>query len=831
MQTYSYKQTPIKVCGVVDFEKKGEMRRIPEELIEKIPRLSTLGKRCPGARLCFRTDSQHINIKLTFDTLRVDKGMSMYSCQSMMVYCGDRQSSRFVKLISPKDYDTKIVEGTAIKEKVLEDVVIWLPRNEPINDIEISIDDDSQLLPPTPYKYPKPILYYGSSITEGGCADNVTCAYNAIISRHLDVDYYNFGFSGNARGDLNMAEYISDVDMSVFVYDYDYNAPDVDHLERTHEPFFKVIREKNPDLPIVLMTRPAAVYSDEEKLRRAVVRKTYENALKAGDRNVYFIDGEQFFGETDREICTVDTIHPNSLGFHRMASVIEPVIKEILEGASSCAESVPSGEKSILPTYCNPLCIEDTPAGRWLDMSQTKRDEQSVPDYRSIADPSVVYHEGKWIMYASYGLAHVSEDFVHWKHVDIGIPHLRYSPAVVCFRGKWYIQGHGRSEVYTSDDPLGPFSLCGYMTKANGEVFSPADGCFLADGDKLYFYWFASRRGHDGENADMFTGTQGAEMDPERPWQCITEPVWINQFDPSVKWQRVGEYNQNSRRGWIEGQWAFKIGKRYYLLHSGCGTEFSAYANGIVYSDEGPLSGFVPQKNQGLLCEKRSGLLRGAGHGSIVEGPNGTYWLFYTNVVRYQHMYERRISMDPVGIDKYGELYCPATTEVPQYAPGIAEHPEKENDAGLLPLTFYQPVTASSFAEGRDPLYAVDESTLTWWQPSGDDAEPTLTVNIGGIYDIYSVRLMWRDVGMDTLNGIYPGAFQYVLESHSPSDNAWHIVLDASDNKTDLCVDYRTVDAASADKVRIRIVGAPEGINPGLINFTAFGRMPSRSLG
>ena len=151
--------------------RKGELRRIPEELIEKIPRLSSLGKRCPGARLCFRTDSQHINIKLTFDTLRVDKGMSMYSCQSMMVYCGDRQSSRFIKLISPKNYDDKIVEGTAIKEKVLEDVVIWLPRNEPINDIEISIDDDAQLLSPTSYKYPKPILYYGTSITEGGCAD------------------------------------------------------------------------------------------------------------------------------------------------------------------------------------------------------------------------------------------------------------------------------------------------------------------------------------------------------------------------------------------------------------------------------------------------------------------------------------------------------------------------------------------------------------------------------------------------------------------------------------------------------------------------------------
>jgi hypothetical protein len=61
---------------------------------------------------------------------------------------------------------------------------------------------------------------------------------------------------------------------------------------------------------------------------------TYQNALKAGDENVYFIDGEVFFGEYDRELCTVDRIHPNDLGFYRMAQVIEPVIKSILDKAA-----------------------------------------------------------------------------------------------------------------------------------------------------------------------------------------------------------------------------------------------------------------------------------------------------------------------------------------------------------------------------------------------------------------------------------------------------------------------------------------------------------------
>ena len=333
MKVYSYQDAPIKIFGVVDFEAKGKIQRLPDALIEKIPRLEKLGRRCPGARVGFRTNAKSITVKITFETLAVDAGMSIYACQSAAVFAGDRPTSRFLGLIKPSSYEQKVFENTFKKDPVLEDITVWLPRNEIISDIEISVDDDAIMLPPTPYRYAKPILYYGSSITEGGCSESIMNGYNAIISRHLDVDYYNFGFSGNARGDLHMAEYIAGIDMSIFVYDYDHNAPTVEHLKKTHEPFFRVIRERNPDLPIVMMTRPAITYTKDCKMRRDVVRATFEKALEAGDKNVYFIDGEAFFGETDRELCTVDRIHPNDLGFARMASVVEPVIKRILENS------------------------------------------------------------------------------------------------------------------------------------------------------------------------------------------------------------------------------------------------------------------------------------------------------------------------------------------------------------------------------------------------------------------------------------------------------------------------------------------------------------------
>lgn len=476
-------------------------------------------------------------------------------------------------------------------------------------------------------------------------------------------------------------------------------------------------------------------------------------------------------------------------------------------------------------TYCNPLSIEDVKSGRWLDYDIGKLDPRTGADYRSISDPSVVYHDGKWILYPSYAVAYVTEDFVNWRHVDIGVPNLRYSPAVVQFRGKWYLSGHGMPEVYVADDPLGPFTLAGYLTDHEGKQMHVPDGCYLADGDRLYFYWCGSQKPENGE-VEMYTGTVGAECDPEKPWCLLHAPVWINRFDPSVEWQRFGEYNQNPRTGWVEGQWMKKIGSRYYLLYSGCGTRFGTYANGVAYSDEGPLSGFRMQTRYDPLTLKRHGLLRGAGHGCITEGPNNTWWVFYTSIFCYYYRFERRIGMDPIGIDENGELFCPEVTETPQYAPGVLEKPELGNSAGLLPLTFMQVPTVSSAAPGRDGIYAQDDSVLTWWQPEADDPEKTITVPLDTDkgYRVESVRVIWRDVGMETLDGINPGPFQYVVEYLSPEDNkTWKLLVDASQNDRDLCIDYRTFPPVIATDLRLRILGSPKGIEPGLVSFTAFG--------
>ncbi|MBR7132685.1 MAG: hypothetical protein IKD04_04050 [Clostridia bacterium] len=327
---YTMFDKPIRVYGIYNFDKTHKNQRLTPELRKELD-LEYLGRRTPGARIAFRTNSEKVRITVRLASLSPDIGISIYGCQSAKVYVGKGNKACYRLLISPKSYTEKEFSGSFTKCGELEDIMIFLPRNEPIENVIIELQDGAQILPPTPYKYEKPILFFGSSITEGGCCTTVTNAYTALLSQWLDCDYYNYGFSGSCRGQLQLAELFSDMDISAFVLDYDHNAPTADFLEKTHRPFFELVRERKPNLPILMLTAPNYEYMSEADKRREIIRNTYETALAKGDKNVYFLDGKDLFGEENRECCTVDRIHPNDLGFYRMAKKIYPTLKQILE--------------------------------------------------------------------------------------------------------------------------------------------------------------------------------------------------------------------------------------------------------------------------------------------------------------------------------------------------------------------------------------------------------------------------------------------------------------------------------------------------------------------
>ena len=173
--------------------------------------------------------------------------------------------------------------------------------------------------------------------------------------------------------------------------------------------------------------------------------------------------------------------------------------------------------------------------------------------------------------------------------------------------------------------------------------------------------------------------------------------------------------------------------------------------------------------------------------------------------------------MNLLAINGEGELYAPhGVTDTPQYAPGVSSSPEISNATETPPLTERQRamVMVSSHTEGRDGFYALD-GTLTNLRPADDDETPVMTVNLQAPYLVGAARIIWRDIGLDYDGGAVPEPIRFILEGRPDNDiDKWITLVDASDNDTELHVDYREIKPVSCESVRLRICGHPARYPP-----------------
>ncbi len=308
--------------------KDGIYRRVPEEVAESVSEaVKKLSSDAAGGRIRFTTNSPYVAIKAICNDDGQDSHTNLTFRLGMDVY----EKEHYVGIFKPDPNNTNKLEGILELDGKTHDLTINMPNYTRIHNIEIGLAKDSEISSAPLYKYEKPVVFYGSSITQGACAGRTGMSYENILSRKLDCNYVNLGFSGNCKAESAMADYISSLDMSVFVYDYEHNAPSLDHLRDTHERLFLKVREKQPDLPIIIVSAPRYYY---ESVRSGVVKTTYLNALARGDKNVYFIPGYSFFENTAESEYPVDTTHPTDLGFYFMAKRIGPTLKKCLEDSA-----------------------------------------------------------------------------------------------------------------------------------------------------------------------------------------------------------------------------------------------------------------------------------------------------------------------------------------------------------------------------------------------------------------------------------------------------------------------------------------------------------------
>ena len=293
-----------------------------------------LSRDSSGMLVRFATDANQIDVHY-----KLHKGnLSMHHMPSTGVsgvdlYVKHDGQWRWLGVSRPASQDVKVNLVKDIPSGRRE-YMLYLPLYNGVDSLEIGVPKTASFEPIAPQKK-KPIVYYGTSIAQGGCASRPGMAHTSIISRKLDNPVINLGFSGNGTMDASIGELMGELDAAVYVIDCLPNMDPKGTAAKT-EPLIKQLREARPEVPIVMVEDPTYSHAflvkhfhDTVAGDRAAFKKAYEKMQAEGVKGLYYVEGEQLFG-SDGE-ATVDGVHPTDLGMQRQADVLIPVLRPLLK--------------------------------------------------------------------------------------------------------------------------------------------------------------------------------------------------------------------------------------------------------------------------------------------------------------------------------------------------------------------------------------------------------------------------------------------------------------------------------------------------------------------
>ena len=313
--------------------------RLPQNMLNKVSSgVSSLAWNTAGVTFRFVSDTPAVSVRLVpAHTLDIDNvplttraGLDIYRRipgKSDFVHCGTLRYNGNSSMQKKSEFLCRN------EDNVSYEYLINFPLYGGVAEFSVGVVKGSIFETASAHRVSRPVLFYGSSITQGSAASRPGTHYCARLCRAIDAEEINFGFAGNAKGEQNIAELTASLELSAYILDYDYNAPTLEHLQATHAAFFRTIRSIRPRLPVIMMSRPSNWEFGNiaaNSARREVIYNTFREAREQGDENVYFIDGESLFAGDDRSDCTSDLTHPNDIGFERMFRTVLPVLKKAL---------------------------------------------------------------------------------------------------------------------------------------------------------------------------------------------------------------------------------------------------------------------------------------------------------------------------------------------------------------------------------------------------------------------------------------------------------------------------------------------------------------------
>ena len=324
------REEPFAIHGLYAPQTEPNLKRLSDSVGRAINETAArLYTNPSGGRVRFATDSRYIAVRVRVPYVARRTIMPLLTTAGIDVYAREDGRDVYQTSIRPPRDMTDGYESIAyLPDRRMREVTLYLPLYNDVTSVEIGLQADARLTPAQERARALPVVFYGSSITQGASASRPGMSYPAIAARLLDCDFVNLGFASAARGEQSVAAYIASLPCSAFVLDYDYNAPTPEHLRATHRAFCETVRSGHPDIPILMLSRPVIRQTEETRLRREIILETWRAARERGDARVRFLDGYAILGEQGREDCLADGIHPNDLGAYRMAAAVARALAE-----------------------------------------------------------------------------------------------------------------------------------------------------------------------------------------------------------------------------------------------------------------------------------------------------------------------------------------------------------------------------------------------------------------------------------------------------------------------------------------------------------------------
>jgi hypothetical protein len=318
--------------------------RLPESVEGKVSNDVWSWSKCSsGLAVQFRTSSSRIAVRWTLPSDQLGLGMlESTSCSGLDLYVQGTEGWRWLNSAAPvaQSNETILVDEASESERTF---LLLLPLYNQLQSLEIGVAEGATFLQDEA-DADRPLVFYGTSITQGAFATRPGATLPAIMRFRLDRETVNLGFFGSARMEVEMASTLAEVDSGAYVIEPIANMIGLNVKERAYE-FLMRLLEKQPDTPIILMEHPdyrMDLFPDAPlpgfKRGNRALRAAFDQVLAEGATNLYYVASEGIVVGDGKG--TVDGIHATDLGFERIADALEPVLREVLAEESQTVTKV-----------------------------------------------------------------------------------------------------------------------------------------------------------------------------------------------------------------------------------------------------------------------------------------------------------------------------------------------------------------------------------------------------------------------------------------------------------------------------------------------------------